>query len=847
MKLVDPLAQSFYVESESGIFVTSVDLYFQSKDSQLPVTVQLRPMQLGVPTQIVYPFSEVVLDPNSINISDDATVPTKVTFESPVYLIGETFHSIVILSNSDKYNVWISKLGEINIAPQTFSILGFSTTGTPTNTSSESNQFLVTKQPSLGGLFKSQNASTWNESPFEDLKFTLYRANFTQSTGNFNLYNADLSIGNGQISKLLPDSLEMVSKKIRVGLGTTIQDNDLTLGNTIFQTTSNGVGNYIGAAGEAKGTLKIINAGIGYTPSLGISTFSNVSLSNITGTGKDATANITIENGVAIAASIVNGGFGYQIGDVLTPVQVGGNLGRNMRLSVSDLNGYNEILIDEVQGEFVTGVGNPLYYINNLGISTELNGTFGGNVIINSNGIQTVEDGLTVKVYHKNHGMHAKENTVVISNVISDIKPKKLSVYYSQNSTSDIQLNDVQNLNIFENVGVGTTNPGYILIGEEIISYEGVSGNSLTGITRQIDQTKAFSYSKDLEVYKYELNGISLRRINTSHNLQDVSLDNSIDLDFYTIKIDTTEGNKTGSLPQGQVNRSSGDHPKLFINKTKSTGGSSINATQNIQFELIRPNIQTLNLNKTNISARVRTVSATSINSDQISFIDEGFQDIDLNTNNYFDSPRLIASKVNEKNNLSSLPGNKSFTVNLSLSSSDQRLSPVVDLDRLGMVFVSNRINQPIENYITDNRVSTLSGDPSAFVYATNAISLESPSTSIKVLVAAHVNVYNDLRAFYSIVNDPLDELIYYPFPGYSNLTLSGEIIDPSMNDGTSDKFIQKVDNLNYGNNDSIFKDYEFTIDNLPSFRYFSIKLVGSSTNQAYPPRLKDLRVIALA
>jgi hypothetical protein len=832
MKLVDPLAQSFYVESESGIFVTSIDLYFQSKDSQLPVTVQLRPMQLGVPTQVVYPFSEVVLEPNSINVSDDATVPTRVTFESPVYLIGETFHSIVILSNSDKYNVWVSKLGETNVAP---------------NNGSESSQFLVSKQPSLGGLFKSQNASTWNESPFEDLKFTLYRANFTQPNGNFNLYNSDLSIGNGQISRLLPDSLEMVSKTIRVGLGTTVQDDNLTLGNTIFQNTSNGVGNYIGAAGGAKGILKIVNAGIGYTPSSGINTFTGVSLSSVTGSGRDATANITIENGVAIAATITNGGIGYQVGDVLTALQVGGNLGRNLRLSVSDLNGYNELLIDDVQGEFLTGIGNPLYFINNSGISTELNSSSGGNVLINTNGIQTVEDGLSIKVYHKNHGMHARENTVVISNVAPDTTPKKLLVDYGQNSTSDIQLNDVQNLNTFENVGVGTTNPGYVLIGDEIISYEGVSGNSLTGITRQIDQTKAFSYSKDTEVYKYELNGISLRRINTSHNLQDVSSNNSIDLDYYTIKIDTTEGTKTDTLPQGQVNRDSGDHPKLFINKTKSTGGSFVNATQNIQFELIRPNIQTLNLNKTNVSARVRTVSATSINSDQVSFLDEGFQDIDLNTNNYFDSPRMVASKVNESDKLSSLPGNKSFTVNLSLSSTDQRLSPVVDLDRLGMIFVSNRVNQPIDNYVTDNRVSTLNGDPSAFVYATNAISLESPASSIKILVAAHVNVYNDLRAFYAIVNDPLEELIYYPFPGYSNLTLSGEIIDKSMSDGTSDKFIQKVDNLNYGNNDSIFKDYEFTIDNLPSFRYFSIKLVGSSTNQAYPPRLKDLRVIALA
>jgi len=833
MKVVDPLAQSFYVEPESGIFVTSVDLYFQSKDEQLPVTIQLRPMQLGLPTQTVYPFSEIVLEPDAINISNDSSVPTRVTFNSPVYLIGQTFHSIVILSNSDRYNVWVSKLGESNIS---------------SSSNSESNQFLVSKQPLLGGLFKSQNAATWNESPFEDLKFTLYRAKFTEASGNFNLYNSDLSIGNGQISKLLPDSLEMTSKKIRVGLGTTVRDNNFTIGNTIFQKTSTGTGKYVGIAGTAKGSLKIINAGIGYTPSSGSNSFTGVALTSITGSGRDAIANITINNGVAIAATISNGGVGYQVGDVLSTLQIGNNLlGRNLRLSVSQLDGFNEIIIDEVQGEFATGVGNTIFFVNSSGISTQLNSTIGGNVTIPTNGIQVIEDGLTIKVNHKNHGMHAGENVVIISNVRSDIKPKQLTATYEKTSTANIQLDSVTNLTSFENVGVGTTNPGYILIGEEIISYEGVVGNSLTGITRGIDQTKAFSYNQGTEVYKYELNGISLRRINTNHTLQDSTASDPIDLDFYTLKIDTTQDGKTAPLPQGQVNRTVEGYPKLFTNKTKSTGGSSINATQNIQFELIRPNIQTLTLNSTNISAKVKTVSGTSVDGNEISFIDKGFQDIDLNTNNYFDSPRLVASKVNETNNLTTLPGNKSLTVNLSLTSSNEYLSPIVDLDRLGMIFVSNRINNPIENYSTDNRVSTLTDDPSSFVYATNAISLESPASSIKILVAAYVNINSDLRAFYSVLNDPLDDVIYYPFPGYSNLTLSGEVIDSSVNDGTSDKFVPKVDNLDYGNNESIFKDYEFTIDNLPSFRYFSIKLVGSSTNQAYPPRLKDLRVIALA
>ena len=176
MKLVDPLAQSFYIEPESGIFATSVDLYFYSRDPELPVTVQLRPMQLGLPTNQVYPFSEVVIDPKDVNVSSDASIPTRITFESPVYLAGKQFHALAVLSNSSAYNVWIARLTEIDVS---------------TVLQPESEQVLVSKQPLSGSLFKSQNGATWTPSQFEDLKFKLNRANFV-GNGNINFYNPEL-------------------------------------------------------------------------------------------------------------------------------------------------------------------------------------------------------------------------------------------------------------------------------------------------------------------------------------------------------------------------------------------------------------------------------------------------------------------------------------------------------------------------------------------------------------------------------------------------------------------------------------------------------------------------------
>lgn len=825
MKITDPLAQSFYVEAESGIFVTSVDLYFYTKDTQLPVTVQLRPVKYGNPTSEVYPFSEVVLDPSQVLTSEDGNVPTRVNFKSPVYLSGSEFHAIAVLSSSTDYSVWISRIGEFDTNP---------------GTSLESQRVLVSKQPLSGSFFKSQNGSTWTASQYEDLKFTLYRANF-KGNGNINFYNSELREGNDQIATLSRDPLILSSRKIRVGLGTTLAESELpSVGNKIIQSGNSSYGTFVGYAGSGVGNLNIINAGIGYTPSSSTMLFTDVNLTSVTGDGTGATANITITNGVAVAATFSDGGSGYKIGDVLTAPIVGiSSLGRNLRLSVTSLSGINEILIDQVQGDFETGVGKTIRYINNIGIASDLQG-IGKNVLANN--ITTISDGLHIQVKHRNHGMHFSTNKVELADIEPDLSPVKLTSALSATSNNSIDVSSISGFQSFENVGVGTTNPGYALIGDEIISYTGtVSGAlpQLIGITRGIDGTKSLDYPSGTSIYKYELGSVSLRRINKTHNLIDTTVNDPIDLDYYTIKIDPSSNG---------VDRSVGTYyPKLYLNQEKSCGGSIIKATQNIQYEILTPVIQTLNLVGTNINASARTVSGTSVDGTEASFSDKGFETVNLNTSNYFSSPRLICSRINEVEKLSNMPGNKSLTMNLELNTTNSYISPVVDLDRTSVILTTNRINNPIQNYVTDNRVASLETDPSAFVYATNAISLETPATSIKVIVAAYVNTYSDVRAFFSLLNDPEEQPIYYPFPGYDNLTADGTIIDLSANNGKPDKLYSKVDSLGFNSSDLTYTDLEFTIDSLPPFRYFSIKLNGTSTTQAYPPRFKQLRVIALA
>ena len=121
------------------------------------------------------------------------------------------------------------------------------------------------------------------------------------------------------------------------------------------------------------------------------------------------------------------------------------------------------------------------------------------------------------------------------------------------------------------------------------------------------------------------------------------------------------------------------------------------------------------------------------------------------------------------------------------------------------------------------------------------------PATSLKILVNANINALSDIRALYAISDKQGFDPIFQLFPGYDNLNTRGQVIDSSLNDGQTDTKIIKSNNYNFDGLDLSYKEMTFTIDQLPAFRSYRIKLLLTSTSQVYVPRVKDLRVIALA
>jgi Domain of unknown function (DUF4815) len=161
----DPLAQTFLVQNDGGCFITSVDLFFGAKDptGKIPVRIEIREVVNGYPGKVVLPFSRVSKQPSEIVLDTlTGSVPTNFKFSSPVYLQNGTEYALTVLSDSDAYEIWVSQTLETNVMTKK----------------------VISSQPYNGVLFKSQNASTWTADQTQDMKFKIYRANFSSTSAD---------------------------------------------------------------------------------------------------------------------------------------------------------------------------------------------------------------------------------------------------------------------------------------------------------------------------------------------------------------------------------------------------------------------------------------------------------------------------------------------------------------------------------------------------------------------------------------------------------------------------------------------------------------------------------------
>ena len=171
----DPLAQTF--SPDRNAFITSIGLFFKEKpDTNEVVECIIFTTVNGFPSQTELGRASV----NTVGTSDDASLETRFTFPSPVFLERGKEYAFVVKTDSSRYQVFFSEVGEQDITDAP---------AIPIPDPNNPGAFLpntikiVPTNPHTGVLLISANLRTWTARQNADLKFNMYRANFTKAKG----------------------------------------------------------------------------------------------------------------------------------------------------------------------------------------------------------------------------------------------------------------------------------------------------------------------------------------------------------------------------------------------------------------------------------------------------------------------------------------------------------------------------------------------------------------------------------------------------------------------------------------------------------------------------------------
>ena len=242
--MTKPIAQTFIInEPERGvdaIFLTKVDLFFQSKSSTFGVELQIRETNNGYPSSKIVPYGSKTLYASQVYISQDSTTPTTFIFDTPVSHRTNEQYALVVapVGGNPDYNVWIGALSGTDVA-----------TNTPIYTNNQ-----------LGSLFVSSNDLNFTPIQNESMKYNLYTALFTSSTATAIFKNS--AVDRFSINKAIGafskgEQIVVSNNTLNISSLTIGGSNTLTVGETVFQPAGSVTANLVQAT--AYGTVLFAN------------------------------------------------------------------------------------------------------------------------------------------------------------------------------------------------------------------------------------------------------------------------------------------------------------------------------------------------------------------------------------------------------------------------------------------------------------------------------------------------------------------------------------------------------------------------------------------------------------
>jgi hypothetical protein len=220
--MTKPIAQTFIVnEPDKGVdavFLTKVDLFFQSKSSTFGVELQIRETVNGYPSSKMVPYGSKTLYASQVNISQDSSASTTFTFDTPVVLRTNEQYALVVvpIGGNPDYNVWIGALNGTDIV-----------TSTPIFTNNQ-----------LGSLFVSSNDLNFTPIQNESMKYNLYTALFTASSATAVFKNS--AVDRFSINKNIGafsrgEQIVVSNNNLQITSLTINGSNTFTVSETVFQ------------------------------------------------------------------------------------------------------------------------------------------------------------------------------------------------------------------------------------------------------------------------------------------------------------------------------------------------------------------------------------------------------------------------------------------------------------------------------------------------------------------------------------------------------------------------------------------------------------------------------------
>ena len=266
---------------------------------------------------------------------------------------------------------------------------------------------------------------------------------------------------------------------------------------------------------------------------------------------------------------------------------------------------------------------------------------------------------------------------------------------------------------------------------------------------------------------------------------------------------------------------------------TGFVGGARVKSSRQILFDTVIPQFDTLVPQDTNITVDAKFTTGRSLaGAETRGTKDTAFSgNLAIKEANNFSAPRIIGTTAFETANIGS--GEKSVTIQTAFSTTRADVSPVIDLQRTGMITVSNRIDNQVPSGATagtSNTPITYIGEDSdgssLSKHITKVVNLIEPALGLSIIVNARKPSSADFQ-IWTRVADGNENIFEKPWK------LGTQINTVSSNELT-------------------FQDYEFVREfvaggNAFSFVSYQVKIVMTSTNSSTPPLFRDLRVIATA